>query len=244
MGLDISFLFIITYVLSTLFAMAGIGSAVALVPLLNILGMELNGAKSIGLFINSASTISASYMNFKRGVLDVRFALPMIVSSTMMSPLGAIYSQSLSTKIIMILLIIFLITSATLLLIDKKKQVEYTNSVTLFLVGGAVGFLSGIIGIGGGAYIVMILVLLGYDAKKVAYAVSLVIPFSTLSAFFVYSQIVSIDYILLGLCAISAILGGITGNYIMHYNLSSKNIKILIAVILYAMALKLLINIM
>ena len=72
--------FALTLALSTLFAMGGVGAAVALVPTFGMLGMALDLAKAIGLFVNSVSTMSASVMNAARGVLDIRFALPLAVS--------------------------------------------------------------------------------------------------------------------------------------------------------------------
>jgi uncharacterized membrane protein YfcA len=65
--------FVLTFVLSTLFALGGVGSATALVPLLNMMGLPFGLAKATGLFVNTSTTITASLMNLKRGVLDIRF---------------------------------------------------------------------------------------------------------------------------------------------------------------------------
>ena len=57
--------FIITTILSTIFAIAGLGSAVALVPTLNIAGLSFDITRVSGLFVNSISTITASILNLK-----------------------------------------------------------------------------------------------------------------------------------------------------------------------------------
>ena len=58
--------FFITLFLSTFFAMGGVGSAVALVPILHFLGVNFNLSKAIGLFVNTSTTITATIMNIKR----------------------------------------------------------------------------------------------------------------------------------------------------------------------------------
>jgi len=61
-----------------------------------------------------------------------------------------------------------------------------------------------------------------------------------LGSFFTYASYVDIDYILLALISASAIAGGYIGNYLMHFKLEQKDIKKVMALILYALAFKLL----
>jgi len=231
----------LTLVFSTIFAMGGVGSAVALVPLFNMFGMPLNLSKAIGLFINSSSTITASAMNFFRGVLDFRFAMPLVISILIATPIGAWFSQYVPKLVIEWMLTIFIIIAAFLLFYTKREaKFNYTKTWILYVIGGSVGILSGLIGVGGGSLIMPLLILLGYDAKKAAYAVSFVIPFSTLGAFFTYLSFVQMDWILLGVVSVAAIIGGYLGDFIMHYKLTPAQVKKLIAVILLILAVKML----
>jgi uncharacterized membrane protein YfcA len=107
--------FLLTLVLSTLFAMGGVGSAIVLVPTFNMMGIPLNLSKAIGLFINSSSTITASVMNFFRGVLDIGFALPLVVAILLATPLGAYSSKYVPVLTVKWILVAFLITAAFLL---------------------------------------------------------------------------------------------------------------------------------
>jgi len=84
-----------------------------------------------------------------------------------------------------------------------------------------------------------ILILLGFEPKKAAYAVSFVIPFSSLGAFFTYLHFIDMDWTLLAVVTMAAFIGGILGNRIMHYRLTDKQVKKLIAVVLYILAAKL-----
>jgi len=239
--LEYSLYFLITLLLTTLFSMAGIGSAVALVPILNLFGIDLNPAKAIGLFVNTSSTLTAAIMNIKRKTVDFSIALPLIIATSLFSPLGAYVSQFIDEAIVKTLLSFFLISSATLMLLQKKSSIKepFTSTWILYLLGAVVGFFSGILGIGGGAYIILALLFLGFDAKRIAYAVTLVIPFSTLFSFLTYLSFVDIPFMLLLICAFAAMIGGFLGNRLMHYKLNSSHIKKIIVFILYLTAIKL-----
>lgn len=230
---------LLTLVLSTLFAMGGVGSAIALVPTFSLLGMPLNLAKAIGLFVNSASTITASVMNLWRGVLDVRFALPLVLSVVVATPTGAWLSRYAPAHIVQWLLAGFLVVSAALLIFSRRQaKVVYDKAWVMLLLGALVGLVSGIIGVGGGTPILAVLTLLGFDPKKAAYAVSFVIPFSTLSGFVTYLSFVHMDWTLLGMVSGAAVLGGYLGGRIMHYRLSAAQVKKLIAALLLLLAAK------
>ncbi len=231
--------FVLTLGLSTLFAMGGVGSAIVLVPIFNMLGLPLNLSKAIGLFINSSSTITASIMNFFRGVLDVKFALPLIIAILIATPIGAWSSQFVPVVVVKWILVAFLIIAASLLLYTKREtKVVYDKAWILFLIGFVVGIISGMVGVGGGSLIMPLLILLGFDAKKAAYAVSFVIPFSSLGAFFTYLSFVKMDWVLLGTVTVAAIIGGYLGDKIMHYRLTPQQVKKLIAVLLLLLAAK------
>ncbi len=229
--------FLLTLALSTLFSMGGVGSAIGLVPIFSMMGVPINLAKAIGLFINSASTITASIMNFFRGVLDIKFAIPLIISIMLATPVGAWMSQYVQKEIVEWILVAFLLVSSFLLIFSNREtKVVYDKAWILYLIGAIVGLISGTIGVGGGSLIMPLLILLGFDAKKAAYAISFVIPFSTLGAFFTYLSFVHMDWILLGVVSVAAIIGGYLGDFIMHYRLTPKEVKKLIAVVLLLLA--------
>lgn len=236
---DYSFYFGLTLALATVFAMGGVGSAIALVPSFSMLGMALDLAKALGLFVNTATTVTASVMNYRDGLLDVRFALPLAVSLLVATPLGAWLSQFVAREIIESLLVAFLIAAAMLLLFSRRETlVSYQRSWPLYLIGGGVGAISGMLGVGGGTLLIPALILLGHDAKKAARAISFVIPFSSAGAFLTYLSFTAMDWPLLGVVAAAAILGGYLGQNIMQNRLSAAQVKKLIAVLLLLLAAK------
>ncbi len=231
--------FFITLFFSTFFAMGGVGSAIALVSIFPMLGQSFNLSRALALFVNTSSTISASVMNFYRGVLDFKFVLPLVVSVLISTPIGAYLSQFVNHKILLWMLVVFLITSASLMLFFKREsKIAYTKVWILYVSGFFVGIISGMLGVGGGALIMPILILLGFDAKKAAYGVSFVIPFSSFGAFLTYLQFVKMDWTLLAVVTVAALIGGYLGGKIMHFRLSQREIKKIIGIVLYLLAFK------
>jgi len=231
----------LTFLLSILFSMGGAGAGVALIPILNFLGLDFTVAKAVGLFAGATTTITSSIMNIKRKVVEYGFVLPIAGMMLLFAPLGAYSSQFIDEEIVKFLFMLMLFYSATMMMFGKKKVLFHAEGrMTLMVVGAIVGFLAGLLGLGGGNILIPLLALLGFAPKKVAVAVSFVVPFSALGSFFTYASYVKLDWVLLGVVAISAILGGYIGNYFMQFKLEQQQIKKLMATLLYLLAFKLL----
>jgi len=180
-------------------------------------------------------------MNIKRKVVDYKFVFPIALMMLLFAPIGAYSSRFIDEEVVKFLFMLMLFYSASMMMFGKKKALFHVEGrMALFIVGAVVGFLAGLLGVGGGNILIPLLALLGFAPKKVAIAVSFVVPFSALGSFFTYASYIELDWVLLGLVALSAIVGGYIGNYMMHFKLNQGQIKKLMAIILYMLALKLL----
>jgi len=233
----------ITFLLSSLFSMGGAGAGVALIPILNLLGLDFSVAKAVGLFAGASTTITSSVMNIKRKVIEYKSVFPIAIMMLLFAPLGAYSSRFIDEELVKFFFMLMLFYSASMMMFGKKKALfHFESRAILFFVGAFVGFLAGLLGLGGGNILMPLLALLGYAPKKVAIAVSFVVPFSALSSFFTYASYLSLDWVLLGVVSVSAICGGYIGNYMMQFKLKQEYIKKLMALLLYAIAIKLLIH--
>jgi uncharacterized membrane protein YfcA len=221
--------------------MGGAGAGVALIPILNFLGLDFTVAKAVGLFAGASTTITSSIMNLKRKVVDFKFVLPIASMMMLFAPLGAFSSKFIDEEVVKFSFMLMLFYSANMMMFGKKKALIHTEARwVLFAVGIVIGFIAGLLGVGGGNILIPLLIILGFEPKKVAITVSFVVPFSALGSFFTYATYVPLDWILLSIISLSAIIGGYIGNYLMHFKLDQKQIKKLMAVILYILAFKLL----
>jgi uncharacterized membrane protein YfcA len=221
--------------------MGGAGSGVALIPVLHFLGLDFTLAKAIGLFAGASTTITSSIMNILRKVVDYKFVFPIALMMLIFAPIGAYSSRFIDEDIVKFLFMIMLFYSASMMMFGKKNALVHVEStLVLYIVGAVVGFLAGLLGVGGGNILIPLLALLGFVPKKVAVAVSFVVPFSALGSFFTYASYIQLDWLLLLIVSICAIVGGYIGNYIMHFKLEQQHIKKLMAILLYMLAFKLL----
>jgi hypothetical protein len=105
-------------------------------------------------------------------------------------------------------------------------------------VGGVAGFLGGLLGVGGGNFIVPVLNWLGLDPKVAAGTTALVVVFSSLSGFLGHATLGGLDPWFLGITALMAAAGSMVGSQLMKTKLSSTQLKTIIGVLLWIIAAK------
>jgi uncharacterized membrane protein YfcA len=234
--------FLLTLILSTLFAIAGLGAAAALIPGLNMAGLTFDLARASGLFVNSVTTMTSSYLNFRKKLFDRSFVMPLVISSVLFALIGSRLSFTVETETVKTIFAYTLVFIASMILFFKQptSPVYRHHQAVLIFSGSIGGLFSGFLGVGGGAIISPILFLLGYDAKKIAIGISFVIPFSSVVAFIIYAGTVELDFMLLLVLGIGAYLGGRIGNHLLHFKVSPGMIKTVLAFALYAIAVKML----
>lgn len=236
----------ISFVGAFIFSLGGVGAAIILIPILVSLGIPITTARPVGLFYNTVSLGGASISNIKNKRLDFKVGIPIIISSFFFAILGAYLSQFLPKKIILLLFIAFLLFSGFMFLLHKKKGENYRNDTPYFslsLIGAFAGLLSGILGIGGGNIISPLMLMLGFNPKKIAAITAFVVPFSSFSAFLTYWSMGIVDWKLILIASIAGIAGATLGTMFMQKKLNPQTVKKILAIILLVMAVKLLLKV-
>ena len=175
----------------------------------------------IALFCNII-VVSGNCFNYIRARnINLKILTPYLISSVPLAFIGG--SLSIEKNIFEILLFIVLSFAGILLLIkfksfDDFKEIKTKIPKTLsILVGGAIGFISGIVGIGGGIFLSPILLLFRVDkAKNIATAASLFILINSISGLagqFTKSSVINEIYIYWPLFLL-VLLGGQLGNFL------------------------------
>jgi uncharacterized membrane protein YfcA len=239
-------IFGISLVAAFIFSLGGVGAAIILVPIMSALGIPMSVAKPVGLFYNTVSLTGASINNIKNKRLDFKVGIPIIISSFIFAILGAYISKFFSTKFIIILFIIFLLYASYMFLFHKKKNTETYRSdvpyIKLTLIGSFAGLLSGMLGIGGGNIISPLMLMIGFNPKKITAITAFVVPFSSFSAFLTYWAMGSINWRILIIASVAGVIGATLGTIFMQKKLNAATVKKILAIILLLMAAKLMFN--
>ena len=214
----LSFLFLLT---ATLYSSVGFGGGSTYLALLLIWDVPYLIFPIIALFCNII-VVSGNCINYiKAGNINLRILSPFLISSVPLAFIGG--SLSIDKEVFEILLFTVLTLAGVLLLLkfksfDQKSEVYKKIPIILsLLIGTSIGFISGVVGIGGGIFLSPILLLIRADkVKNITTAASLFILINSLSGlagqFTKASTINGIyDYWPLFLFVL---LGGLLGNYL------------------------------
>jgi uncharacterized membrane protein YfcA len=230
-------------VLSGLMAMAGLGAAFLFVPLFYYLGVPLPEATSTALLLNAVS-LSMATVSYARGkLINWRVGLPVLIAATVLAPLGASFTARVDRHVLLLLFAGFLVFAGTMMLFYRARAGKPTVSAATTAgvgvgVGGAAGFLGGLLGVGGGNIVLPGLTWLGLETKTAAGTTALVVVFSSLSGFAGHAAIGHLDPWFVVTMAVLAAIGSLAGSQVMQTRLSSGQLKRVIGVLLYVIAIK------
>jgi len=234
---------ILVFVLSGLLAMAGLGAAFLFVPLFYYLGVPLAEATPVALLLNVVSLMFAAFNYWRGKLVNWRVGLPVLIAAVILSPIGARLTPYVDKKILLGMFAAFLVFAGFMMLFAKVKAREKPLSRATEIsagagVGTAAGFLGGLLGVGGGNFILPVLNWMGLDAKVAAGTTAVVVVFSSLSGFLGHATMGGLDPVFIGITAVMAALGSIVGSQLMKTKVSSSQLKKIIGVLLWIIAIK------
>ena len=163
----LSFLFLLT---ATLYSSVGFGGGSTYLALLLIWDVPYLIFPIIALFCNII-VVSGNCINYiKAGNINLKILTPFLISSVPLAFIGG--SLSVDKEVFEILLFVVLTLAGALLLIkfksfDEKIEIyKKIPKIIAILIGGSIGFISGVVGIGGGIFLSPILLLIRADRSK------------------------------------------------------------------------------
>ena len=179
----LSFLFFLT---ATLYSSVGFGGGSTYLALLLIWDIPYLIFPVIALFCNIIVVSGNCFNYIKAGNVNFKILTPYLVSSVPLAFIGG--SLSINKSFFEILLFLVLTLAGSLLLLkfksfDEKIEVyKKIPKIMSILIGGSIGFISGIVGIGGGIFLSPLLLLFRVDrAKNITTAASLFILINSIS---------------------------------------------------------------
>ncbi len=234
----------LVFLFTTVLTIAGVGSAFIVIPTFYWLGVPLTEAMAIGLLLNAISMTFASVNYIRYNLVLFRTAVPIIALAVVFSPLGAWSTRFFPKNVLILLFVLFLVFAATMMLFYKPKKKEEgplsggKELKTGIGLGIGAGYLGGLLGVGGGNFIVPALVWLGIDPKKASATTAFIVVFSSLSGFFGHTAMGTINWNLLAFAAVGSVAGAMAGSWLMHKKLDANQVKKVIGIVLYVIAAK------
>jgi uncharacterized membrane protein YfcA len=164
---------ILLFAVAFLYAAVGHGGASGYLALMALFSMSPEFMKPTALLLNLFVSLSAFILFFKGGHFKWKIFLPFALASIPFSFLGGMISLDAAVykKILGILLLFPVIR----LVAFPNKTIDELKTPDVFvslLIGAIIGFLSGLIGIGGGIILSPVLLLLAWTNQKQTAAIS------------------------------------------------------------------------
>ena len=161
---------ILFFVTAVLYSSVGFGGGSTYLALLLIWGVPYFIFPLIALSCNII-VVSGNCFNYIRaGNLNLKLLIPYLIGSIPLAFIGG--SLPIEKRLFEILLFLILATAGILLLLnfrtydDKEKSYRKVPIIISILIGGVLGFISGIVGIGGGIFLSPILFLIRAGKPK------------------------------------------------------------------------------
>ena len=212
---------ILFFVTAILYASVGFGGGSTYLALLLIWGVPYYIFPVIALICNIFVVSGNSFNYIKAGNLNLKLLIPYLIGSIPLAFIGG--SLEIDKNLFEIFLFIVLGIAGTLLLLNFKSYDDNESSyrkipiLISILIGGTLGFVSGVVGIGGGIFLSPILFLIkAAKPKHIVTAASLFILINSISGVIgqltknvVLSDISNYWYLFL-----IVIIGGHIGNFL------------------------------
>lgn len=233
------------FFISMVLTMVGLGGGLLFSPLFVVLGMPKAGAASASLLLNLVGAGAAAYTYARKGMVDYALCLPLIVSSSLAAPLGAGLNLRLPPGPFLLVMAVVLAAAGVRMLFPPPAEAGASVSrrvriVGGLIIGGCIGLLGGLLGIGGGVFVVPLLIYaLGVPTRVAAASSTFIVCFSSLTGFAGYASMAAVDWSFVLPAAGACVFGGLAGARLMSHKLQGRTIRVLFSLVLFALSLRL-----
>jgi uncharacterized membrane protein YfcA len=217
-------------IIAFIYSSVGFGGGSSYIAILALYALPYKEVRLIALICNVIVVAGASYLFIRHKEVEWKKIIPLVCAGVLMSFLGA--KLKLSENLFYVLLGCSLIIAGILLLIERKRKIDVSfnkpSPIRESILGGSIGFLSGMVGIGGGIFLSPLLNLLKWDtSKRIAATASIFILVNSLSG--IAGQLTNesfpINYTRLLLLSLAVFIGGQLGSRIGIFKLDQLMVK-------------------
>ncbi len=225
-----------------LYASVGHGGASGYLAVLSIFGIPVTAYRPFILILNVVVAGLSFSQYYKMGYFKWNLTWPFLLTSIPFAFLGAqIHLQKEHYNLLLGLALLFPIIKLLGFTPIDKINFKPLNVVYALLFGAVIGFLSGLLNIGGGIFLSPVIILMAWaDSKHAAASAALFIVLNSLAGLAGnipnFTQLTSSHYIWFTAAAI----GGATGAFFGSHKFAVTTVKYLLTVVLGIASFKLL----
>jgi hypothetical protein len=228
-------------IVSFLYASVGHGGASGYLALMALFSFSSEIMKPTALLLNLFVAGISFYYYYKGGYFNKKLFLSFAIASIPLAFLGGTIEIDASVyKKILAVLLVFAILKMLNVFGKENGSVKQVKLWQGLLVGGIIGFFSGLIGIGGGIILTPLILLLHWGNMKEAAAVSALFIWVNSAAGLVgqLSSGVHLEIETFVLVAV-ALIGGVLGAYLGSKKINNQSLRYILAFVLIIASVKL-----
>ncbi len=223
------------FVVALLYSSVGHGGASGYLALMALFAVSPEITKPTALVLNLFVAMIAFIQFYRAGNFDLKVFLPFAIGSIPLAFIGGMIK--LPTATYKIILGVALILAAVRLAINLKSdnEIKTPKVWVCLLIGAILGFVSGLIGIGGGIFLTPILLLMNWSETKKAAGISALFIWVNSFSGLLGNWLLGKDSNLLSLPTtvwfwiITAFIGGVIGSTLGSYRFNSQTLRRVLA---------------
>lgn len=231
------------FLVAAVYSTVGFGGGSSYLAILALIGLSHVVIPQAALVCNLVVATGGVWHFHKQGHLDFRRVLPFVVLSIPMAFLGG--TVPIERQLFMLLLGGSLFFAAVRMVLPENRVGAFTNLsvratwIVGMLMGAALGFLSGVVGIGGGIFLAPVLIISGWgNARQTAGAAALFILVNSAAGLAgQVSKGVHMDMMLIPL-VVAVLVGGQIGSRLGSHRLSVARVRHLLAALILFVSLR------
>ncbi|HEY9177247.1 MAG TPA: sulfite exporter TauE/SafE family protein [Flavipsychrobacter sp.] len=241
-------LIVFFFAIAFVYASVGFGGGSSYLALLSLYALPFQEMRLIALVCNVIVVTGGTIVFLRNGQVAGKKILPIVLVSVPLAYIGA--SLPISHHIFFMLLGTSLVLAAVLLWVKTQSNVPkrspgYAHPAINSILGGAIGFLSGMVGIGGGIFLSPVLNIMNWDtAKRIAATASVFILVNSLAG--IAGQLsnmpADINYTRIAILACAVLAGGLLGSNFGAVKFSPLAIRRVTAVLVLAAGINVLLK--
>jgi uncharacterized protein len=243
--MDFIYLFyILLFLVAFLYASVGHGGASGYLALMAIFSIAPDVMKPTALLLNLFVSLTSFIQFYRGGYFRMKLFLPFALASVPFAFVGGLITvdASIYKQILGCLLLLPVIRFLFFNKVEVEEQKQYSLPLAIF-IGAVIGFLSGLIGIGGGIILSPVLLLLHWANMKQTAAISALFIFVNSLSGLAGQLTRGIHFTTdMYLYVVIAFIGGLAGAYYGSMKVKQGALKYLLATVLLIAAVKLLVT--